>query len=80
METIDVLVIGGGSAGLAAASAAKRHGANRVLVVERAGRLGGILCQCIHAGFGLDRARICVPDHSGSKGTACGSYVAHLCN
>lgn len=50
----DVVVIGGGPAGLAAAIAAKRAGAD-VLLLEREGRLGGILKQCIHDGFGLMR-------------------------
>ena len=49
----DVIVIGGGPAGLAAAASAQGHGANDVLVIERAERLGGILNQCIHNGFGL---------------------------
>jgi len=49
----DVAVIGGGPAGLAAAVAAKRAGAERVVVIERDVRLGGILPQCIHTGFGL---------------------------
>jgi len=51
---IDVAVIGGGPAGLAAAVAASRAGAS-VLLVERETRLGGILKQCIHDGFGLVR-------------------------
>jgi NADPH-dependent 2,4-dienoyl-CoA reductase/sulfur reductase-like enzyme len=50
----DVAVIGGGPAGLAAAAAADRAGA-KVLLVEREARLGGILKQCIHDGFGLIR-------------------------
>ncbi|MEW5866720.1 MAG: FAD-dependent oxidoreductase [Bacillota bacterium] len=50
---VDVAVIGGGPAGLAAAIAARRRGAGRVVVVERDVRLGGILPQCIHTGFGL---------------------------
>jgi glycerol-3-phosphate dehydrogenase len=50
----DVAVIGGGPAGLAAAIAADREGA-RVLLAEREARLGGILKQCIHDGFGLLR-------------------------
>ena len=50
----DVLVIGGGPAGLAAAIAADKEGA-RVLLIEREERLGGILKQCIHDGFGLVR-------------------------
>lgn len=49
----DVIVIGGGPAGLAAACAASDAGAGRVLLVERDRELGGILNQCIHTGFGL---------------------------
>jgi len=49
----DVLVIGAGPAGLAAAYQARRSGAARVLVLERNSELGGILPQCIHSGFGL---------------------------
>lgn len=52
--TYDVAVLGGGPAGLAAALAAEAAGA-RVLLLEREGRLGGILKQCIHDGFGLVR-------------------------
>lgn len=50
----DVVVIGGGPAGLAAAEAAAKEQAS-VLVIEREARLGGILKQCIHDGFGLLR-------------------------
>ncbi|MGZ3590959.1 MAG: NAD(P)/FAD-dependent oxidoreductase [Thermodesulfobacteriota bacterium] len=50
---IDVLVIGSGPAGMAAAIQAKESGSNRVLLVERAEELGGLLSQCIHNGFGL---------------------------
>lgn len=50
----DVAVIGGGPAGLAAAAAAKRQGAENVLIIERDTALGGILQQCIHPGFGLN--------------------------
>nr|WP_325200400.1 FAD-dependent oxidoreductase [uncultured Oscillibacter sp.] len=49
----DVAVIGGGPAGLAAAAAAKKQGAGRVVIIERDTALGGILQQCIHPGFGL---------------------------
>ena len=49
---VDVLVIGGGPAGMAAALGASRRGA-RVLLTERAEALGGILNQCVHTGFGL---------------------------
>lgn len=55
MKTIecDVVVVGAGPAGLAAAEAARLAGAERVLIVERDTRAGGILQQCIHPGFGL---------------------------
>ena len=49
---VDVAVIGSGPAGLAAALSAKENGANRVLLVERDSRIGGIPLQCIHNGFG----------------------------
>ena len=49
----DVIVVGGGPAGLASAFEAKKAGAEKVLVIERDKELGGILNQCIHNGFGL---------------------------
>jgi len=49
----DVVVIGGGPAGLAAAVEAKKNGIDNILIIERDRELGGILQQCIHNGFGL---------------------------
>lgn len=49
----DVVIVGGGPAGLYAAVAAKKEGAEKVLIIERDEKLGGILQQCIHPGFGL---------------------------
>lgn len=66
MLTVDVLVIGGGPAGLAAAIAAHQNGA-QVLLIEREARLGGILKQCIHDGFGLVRygEKLSGPEYAG---------------
>ena len=49
----DIVIIGGGPAGLAAAVAAKESGCDSILILERDSELGGILNQCIHNGFGL---------------------------
>ncbi|MCR5733436.1 MAG: FAD-dependent oxidoreductase [Lachnospiraceae bacterium] len=53
----DIVIIGGGPAGLAAAKAARENGADDILIIERDSRLGGILNQCIHNGFGLQTFR-----------------------
>lgn len=53
MLEFDVAVIGAGPAGLAAAAAAKKNNAKNVVLIERDFRMGGILEQCIHMGFGL---------------------------
>ena len=49
----DLVIVGGGPAGLAAAVAAKDNGIDSILIIERDNELGGILNQCIHNGFGL---------------------------
>ena len=51
----DLIVVGGGPAGLAAANSAWQKGLRNILIVERDKELGGILNQCIHNGFGLHR-------------------------
>ncbi|MBQ3824307.1 MAG: FAD-dependent oxidoreductase, partial [Clostridia bacterium] len=51
----DLVIIGGGPAGLAAALAAYDAGLRDILILEREQALGGILKQCIHNGFGLHR-------------------------
>ena len=54
-RNIDILVIGAGPAGLAAAIAAREAGISSLLVIDREKEPGGILRQCIHNGFGLHR-------------------------
>ena len=55
MEQKDVVIIGGGPAGLAAAVELHKQGIRNMIILEREAMLGGILRQCIHDGFGLGR-------------------------
>ena len=55
MRTAELVIIGGGSAGLSAAIEARKQGIQDILVLERSSYLGGILRQCIHNGFGVHK-------------------------
>lgn len=63
----DIVIIGGGPAGLAAAAAARKAGVSDILILERDQELGGILNQCIHNGFGLRRFKeeLTGPEYAG---------------
>ena len=65
MRSYDIVVIGGGPAGLAAAKSAAENGCTSILLIERDTKLGGILNQCIHNGFplrgGAHRPGVCFP-------------------
>ena len=67
MDTYELIVIGGGPAGLAAAYAAYEQGLRKILIVERDRELGGILNQCIHNGFGLHyfKEELTGPEYAG---------------
>lgn len=55
MKQVDLVIVGGGPAGMSAAVAAYENGVRDILILERDSHLGGILQQCIHNGFGLHR-------------------------
>lgn len=67
MKAYDIVIIGGGPAGLAAAASAKRSGTDSILILERDKELGGILNQCIHNGFGLHtfKEELTGPEYAG---------------
>ena len=67
MRACDVVIIGGGPAGLAAAVSAKENGIEDILILERDRELGGILNQCIHNGFGLHtfKEELTGPEYAG---------------
>ncbi len=67
MRKVDIVIVGGGPAGLAAAASAKKAGCDNILILERDSELGGILNQCIHNGFGLHtfKEELTGPEYAG---------------
>lgn len=67
MKSYDIVIVGGGPAGLAAAASAKENGIDSILILERDRELGGILNQCIHNGFGLHtfKEELTGPEYAG---------------
>ena len=82
-STVDLLIIGGGPAGMSAAVAAYDAGVRDILILERDAHLGGILQQCIHGGFGLHRfgEELTGPEYAGRYAAMVKEReIPYLCN
>ena len=81
MDRYELFIVGAGAAGMSAALSAREAGAGRILIADRSDRLGGILPQCVHRGFGLTTfgAELTGPEYAERIASELGSTDIEIC-